>query len=166
MDSFIEKNARFLKIYCILARIAGWVVLSLGCLAAAIHSWALYSRVGDREALQLYLPHVPWGMILNFIPAGLLALGVSQFIRYMFDSDYQPGWILRYGHQILFLWAAVYCVWAYFIEIGFNSPATTESLRRLLFLLPFLGAKVLGLVGLGQILRRVIPVINESRTLV
>ncbi len=166
MDSFIEKNARFLKIYCILARIAGWVVLSLGCLAAASHSLALYSRIGDREALQAYLPHVPWGMITNFIPIGLLALGVGQFIRYLFNREHQPGWILRYGHQILFLWAAVYCVWAYFVEIGFNSPATTESLRRLIFLLPFLGAKVLALVGLGQILRRIMPVIEESRTLV
>lgn len=166
MNEFVVKNKGFLKFYCIVARTTGWFVLLFGCLAAASHSLALYSRIGDREALQAYLPHVPWGMIVNFIPAGLLALGVAQFIRYLFDSDYQPGWILRYGQQILCLWAVVYCVWAYLVEIGFSSPATTESWGRLIFLLPFLGAKVLALVGLGQILRRILPVVEESRTLV
>lgn len=166
MNGFFVKNKGLLKFYCIVARITGWLVLSVGCLAAASHSLALYSRIGDREALQAYLPHVPWGMITNFIPIGLLALGVGQFIRYLFNREHQPGWILRYGQQILCLWAAVYCVWVYFVEVGFNSPATTESLRRLIFLLPFLGAKVLALVGLGQILRRIMPVIEESRTLV
>jgi len=166
MNGFFVKNEGLLKFYCIVARITGWLVLSVGCLAAASHSLALYSRIGNREALQAYLLQVPWGMIVNFIPAGILALGVAQFIRYLFDSDYQQGWILRYGQQILCLWAAVYCVWAYLVEIGFISPATTKSWWRLIFLLPFLGAKVLALVGLGQILRRVIPVIDESRTLV
>lgn len=167
MNEFIEKNRRLLKAYCITAQFFGWLVLGIAGAGALVHSLALASRIGDSEALRAYLASVPWGM-LGFIPTGLVALGIAQFIRYLLESGRQPGWILRYGEQILYMYATFvigYYIWGYIVESHYFSSLFDRLLSTLAFVL-FPGAKVLVLVGLGQVLRRIMPVIEESKTLV
>jgi hypothetical protein len=57
----------------------------------------------------------------------------------------------------------------YFWNITWYAEVIESETSRLLFIQPFLlptVAKVLILVGLGQIIHRIIPVIEESKTLV
>jgi hypothetical protein len=184
MNEFIEKNRRLLRIYCIAARIIGWAMLLL---AGILIAYALLAGNFPNAIRDSYWPFQPlnsnaylpanWIGSLDsaftwatrFLLTGLLALGIAQFIKYLSDSKYQPGCLLRCGEGILYFYAVLVVaevIWRYLF-----CPAYTRqfgSADPLLFLAVLLvtGAKVLALVGLAQILWRVMRVVEESRTLV
>jgi len=168
MNEFIKKNRRLLEIYCLLAKIFGGVLTVAGFTAVFGHSLALISRAGDISSFLDYFKNVPWGMI-SFLPTGCLVLGLAQFLRYLFDDEYQPGWILRNAVQFVYLYAVVltfiliiFCA----IECSQYPDQWHEIAYRGLSFVFYGGGKVLLLIGLGQFIRRVMPVIEESKTLV
>jgi hypothetical protein len=169
IQAFVEKNRKLLSFYYWAARIGGWVLLSVACAAVAGHSLALATRIGDLNEFHRYCQHdVPWGMFEYFIPTGLMVLGVAQLIRYLLESEYRPGWILRNADKLIYVYTAVllgyYC---YLCVLSLQSPPTVyDWYYRLLSVIVFSGVKILALVGLAQILKRLLPVIEESRTLV
>jgi len=180
MNEFIEKNRRLLKIYCVAARIIGWLILILGgigILTLLVEQW----RVGWEQGVvikgALGVFQRSWFPLMSY---GLVALGVSQFIRYLFDRNYQQGWILRYADKILYvfalfaIWRAVGAIWIFisnydnaarmYLRLDISPPYTW-----LLLVLPVLllcSAKLLAIIGLAQALRRIMPIIEESKTLV
>ena len=168
MNEFIEKNKRLLKMYCLLAKFFGGILTFVGCIAVIGHSVALISRVGDPNSFLDYFVNVPWGMI-SFLPTGYLVLGLAQFIKYLLYDDYQPRWILGNMVKFLYLYAillaaflSIFCI----IECNQNLD---QGYKIAYHALPFVfygGGKVLLLIGLGQVLRRIMPVIEESKTLV
>ena len=168
IHTFVEKNRRLLKTCCVAARIFGWISLSMGCLAVVGNSFALITRIGDWAMFQDYFRNdVPWHVIQG-IAAGLLALGIGQFIRFVYDNDYRPNWVLQNAKQLLYIYAVVFGIsliihgimafpyWDHWAEITI----------RLLALVIYGAGVILLLVGLALILKRIIPVIDESRTLV
>jgi len=168
MNEFIEKNRRLLKTCCVAAKIFGWASLSMGCLAVVGNSFALATRIGDWQEFHRFLQHdVPWGTIKG-VAAGLLALGIGQFIRFVYDNDYQPNWVLQNAKQLLYIYAVVFGIsliiygimafpyWNHWAEITI----------RLLALVIYGAGTILLLVGLALILKRIMPVIEESKTLV
>ena len=170
IQTFIERNRKLLLFYYWAARVGGWVVLSVAFLAVAGHSIALVSRVGDRNEFYRYWQHdVPWGMFSNVLPTGLLVLGVAQLIWYLLEADHKAGWILRNADKLLYVYTAIliaYYCWAGVTEVisHFNEPYDFPA--RLIMLVIFILVKLLALVGLAEVLRRLLPVIEESRTLV
>ena len=168
MKELIGRNKTLCQFYCRAAHVLGWLLLVLGGIWAGIYYLRVVSRVGDWEPVQAELNSMPSG-IFHFIMAGLVALGVRQFAAYILEADHRPGWILRHGEGILYLWAVLLVVsdvWSYTQD---TSLALSNLYLRLLvglLLVLLTAAKVLALVGLGQILRRVLPVIEESKTLV
>jgi hypothetical protein len=169
VQEFVEKNRRLLSFYYWVARIGGWVLLSISLAAVAGHSLALVSRIGDWNAFNRYYQHdVPWGMFEHFIPTGLMVLGVAQLIRYLLESEYKPAWILRNADKLIYAYTAI--LLGSFCYIGFLSlqspPTVYDWYYRLASVVVFSAVKLLALVGLAQILKRLLPVIEESRTLV
>lgn len=164
MKDFIERNRKLLKFYCVAARIIGWTIL------VAVGVWIALILAGlgggNQDSKGFLLRSVP-AFIFTYMLPGLITLGVAQFMQYLFERECRPGWILRYGDKILYLYAVVQIVFdvlrhvhAVKVFAGFHVwPMTILPML-------FLAAKVLILVGLAQILRRIIPVIEESRTLV
>jgi hypothetical protein len=168
MQKFVEKNRRLLSRYGLLAKIFGWPLVFVGCLALIGHSVALISRVGDSASFMDYFSNdVPWG-VLTYLPTGCLVLGLAQFIRYLLDDEYQPGWILRNAVQFVYLYAIVFAIVSvsFCVVMFVKWDQWYEIVYRVSSIIFYGGAKVLFLVGLGQILRRIMPVIEESRTLV
>jgi len=170
MNEFIEKNKGLLRFYCIATRIIGWALLIAPGIATVVQllSGTLMDNKYRLYILFLFVRQT----ILNFMFLGLVVLGVAQFIRYLFERQYQPGWILRNADKILYLYAVLIIV-GVVLEFFFHATMTimkfpTES-SLLLYLLGWAlptVAKVLILIGLSQILARVMPVIEESKTLV
>jgi hypothetical protein len=111
-------------------------------------------------------------MLFDFMLPGLIALGVMQFIRYVFEDTDKPGCILRNADRLFYMYAVFLALKSYFKYLFFTewyAEAISLEPSRLLFIQPFLlptVAKILILVGLGQILRRLLTVIEESKTLV
>ncbi len=170
MNEFIKKNRHLLKFYCTAAFIIGWLLIVGGFVwfIPTITSLNINDLYKGADAI-LY---VVSALLFDFFLPGLIALGVVQFIRYLFEDASKPGCILRNAHWLFYIYAVFLIVKTY-LQYFWNSTWYAEVIEsetsRLLFIQPFLlptVAKVLILVGLGQILRRLLPVIEESKTLI
>lgn len=185
MNEFIEKNRGLLKFYCVAARIIGWALLLLPVMLVI---WIMLTDIGGFRSFLSGLPpyftrHWHWqafaqrgtqpdllSIVVKFVLPGLLALGVAQFIRYLSEKNCRPGWTLRCAEGILYLYAVllvVHAIWSAFFSTGpvIREISYSAELVTISYLL-ITTAKVTILVGLGQILARVMPVIEESKTLV
>ena len=168
MNEFIEQNRHLLKINSIGARIIGWTLLIISpigtCAALSGDSAFIENVLGILYVLQ--------SLLLDFMLLGLILLGIAQFLRYLFETDYHPGWILRHGTAVLYMAAAIVlfgCVvnFLFYTFLTYTAHSNTLSLLARFFSLSIPAvAKVLILVGLGQILRRAMPIIEESKTLI
>ena len=180
MNEFIEKNRRLLKIYCVAARIIGWLILILGgigILTLLVKQWQVGWSHGVAIEGSLGIFQRSWFALMSY---GLAALGVAQFIRYLFDRNYQPGWILRYADKILYvfaffaIWKAVGAIWIFISNYDNATRTNLHSdisppytwLLLVLSVVLLCSAKLLAIIGLAQALRRLMPVIEESKTLV
>ncbi len=171
MNEFIEKNRRLLHFYCEALRTIGSLILILGlfsgCAMAtlALVDWQQFKAFFDFEKSMILGP-------LHFFKIFFIAtgtLGLAQFIRYLVERNYKPGWILRHGDMIFYLYALLTIlndVWVYMNAPNDHSPSLYIRVLVILATVFSTTVKVLILVGLGQILRHLMPVIEESKTLV
>ena len=175
MNEFIEKNRRLLKFYYTTARIFGWVLLCGGTIWFLM--FVLLTLAVDAAAGTMGWPNTidnfvysSSSYVFEFVMLGLVALLVAQLIRYMLESESTQGRILRFGDKILYVYAVLLIVQNTLVHYIIN-PELLSTLKPGFFILikPLilpLATKVLILVGLGQILRRLLNVIEESKTLV
>ena len=167
MKTFIEENKGLLRACYLSATILGWLLLALGCSAVVGHSFALITRIGNWEMFKEYYFNLPWNTI-NGVPIGVLALGIAQFIRFVYDNDYKPGWILRNAQPILYTYAIVFgiSVIGHFIIRFPHWEHWAEVIVRVLAHIIWGAGKIMLLVAVALILKRIMPVIEESKTLV
>jgi len=167
MKEFIEQNKGLLKIYCTAAQIIGWVLLIVPAIGFAIVILGPDRPWSGNPAVLLSLPEA----ILNIMLLGFIALGVAAFIRYLFETECRPGWILRYAETILYT-GAVLIIAAAILKclLLMNTVRITGHIDTLIVALLMSAvpsaAKVLILIGLGKILQRIMPVLEESKTLI
>ena len=172
MNEFTEKNRRLLKFYCENLRTIGFLILILGLVGGfALTIFKLVTKFGYWHAPKSYemvISLMPIGAF-NIIFYGLAILGFVQFIRYLVEEDYKPGWILRHGDIFFYLYALfiiLSVVLAYTTIPGFLSLFSYTEVFKILMIVFSITVRGLILVGFGQILRRILPVIEESKTLV
>jgi hypothetical protein len=170
MNEFIEKNRRLLGIYCIAARIIGWCILLVAAIMIIAEILSGGRFIGAKGVDRLYMLE---GLLFRYMLPAFLALLVAQFIRYLYEVEHQPGWILRYGDKILYVYAVIVVlnsIWqhVYYIIVRYSDFGKFGISKFFYVVLAVLltGAKALILVGFAQILRRIMPVIEESKTLV
>jgi hypothetical protein len=118
----------------------------------------------------LQISYATQAVVLNFVFLGLVALGVAQFIKYVFAHQDQPTFLLRIGDKILYIYAGFLILgailtWVFQMMVIKATAIPTFIISFAGLLLPAT-VKALILIGLGKILKRVIPVIEESKTLV
>ena len=168
MNEFVKQHQRLLHFYCDAAQALGWTLLlfvpSIGVVGRLLSGSVMSNWLSGKILYSVLV------VFLNSMILGLVLLGVGQFIRYLFDNERQPSWMLRNGTKVLYACAVIVLVSCVLQQLWYTSlmKNVSNSLliwRLLLTAIPAL-AKALILVGLGQILRRVLPVIEESKTLV
>lgn len=179
MNTFYKQNRGRLQIYCVSARIIGWTLLIVPALIFTTRFLGkipyssrrgIYDIVSSSLFIRLFMLRVVFPF-LSFMLLGLALVGVAQFIRYLYDDEYQAGWSLRHGSTILYTFAAI----TLFVYIGglllhFNYTTGMDAVDYShlsgdwpMSALLSIGI-VLILVGSGQALRRIMPVIEESKT--
>lgn len=108
-------------------------------------------------------------LILGFALLGLVMLSLAQFVRYLYEHNYQPGWILRHADKALYLYGAgliVSPIVYHCFQMTIQSDNPTDTLLFLMSAeLPAL-ARGLIFIGMGLVLRRMVPIVEESKTLV
>ena len=168
MNEFIEKNKSMLVLFYFLTKFFGAVLTIVGFIVVFVQSIALISRIGDFDLFMNFFGNLPWGVI-SFLPTGYLLLALAQFIRYLFDNEYKPGWILGNAVQFMYLYAivlaivlTVFCI----MECSQHLDKKYEILYHGLSYVFYGGGKVIILIGLGKVLKRIMPVIEESKTLI
>ena len=169
MHTFIEKNKDWLNFYRTAAMIIGWILLLGGGVWFALVVKGPFEKVSyDRGRLDILL-YACSAFVFDFSFPALIILWVTSFIRCLLVSEYKPGPILRNGKAVLYGYAifliggaAIKYFWYIKVAEQLNSSPTLFAQP---LLLP-IAAKILILIGLGNILKRIMPVIEESKTLV
>ncbi|MCK5226227.1 MAG: hypothetical protein KAQ89_05875 [Planctomycetes bacterium] len=177
IQTFIEKNRRLLRFYCLVARILGWV-LTVGGVFWFFLTVATSMNVNFGENtepllrfLTFFLLYAFSSLLYDFFLPGIIAFGVAQLLRYLITDDYKPDFILRNADRLLYTFAGLLvltniCRYSWYVDFKFLEIVSKSEFSRILFVQPFLLptlAKVLILVGIAQIFRRLLPVIEEYK---
>jgi hypothetical protein len=168
MNEFIEKNRALLHSYCVGARIIGWLLLIIALVIAVVKSLSGFDMDDQFRPLMIY--RLCQQLTMSFVLLGLILLGLAQFVRYLYKSEYQPGFILRHGDIILYLYAVALIIspfFNYYFQMKLIGGIGTRTflLYLLSAFLPNL-ARALIFVGMAKVLKRMVPIIEESKTLV
>ena len=171
MNTFIKKNEKFLKFYYIALRLSAWILLTLGISSFAI-TMILARNLGP-SAFAVTAINMPLRS-LHLILFGILGLGIAQLIKYLYNDTSKTGFILRHGSKFLYIYVALILVVMVmrnvFTMIHLRN-ADIKNAQMLFFStsitsVVLFAAKALILIGISQFLKRIIPVIEESKTLV
>lgn len=171
MNELIEKNKRLLHFYCKALQSIGSLILILGLASGcATITLVLLSKVGIINAPNFFIAMFTYPLsLLNFIFFSIGVLGLGQFIRNLIDRNYKPGWILRHGEIIFYLYTLLYILDEFRFYTSASIYGSPSFYARVFVILATVFSRIaiiLILIGLGQILRRLLPVIEESKTLV
>lgn len=168
MNEFIKKNRRMLEFYNFTAKIIGWVLIG-------ITPFLIYSLILLRSQTRVdvhsfaYLLTIYNG-IERYLFFGFILLGTSRFIRFLYADESQLGWILRNFEKFLYLYAVLIFIGIILACMDPSMRSNHVTLQEIgSYLLPQIisrTAQIFILIGLGHILRRILPVIEESKTLV
>jgi hypothetical protein len=169
MNTFIEKNISWLEFYSAASRILGWTMIFSVCLFIFAGlmgvNWGLTWEVPEERSVFLSI----LGMIIentfNWLPVGIILLGVGQLIKFICEDAYKMPWLLRNGAKILYIFAVLAFSRSfifYFYQDMMHVNLQIHVIKTIYFLL----ADILILVGLGNILKRVLPIIEEHKSLI
>ena len=171
MNAFIQKNKKLLNFYYTALRLSGWILLTLGTCSYAIII-AIARNLGV-EAVSVTAVNMPLKS-LHLILFGLLGLGIAQLIQYISDPNSKPGFILRHGNKFLYVYVILTLIVMVMRNVYAVKYLTNVDVRnaQVLFFATSItsfvlfAAKALILIGVAQFLKRVMPIIQESKTLV
>jgi len=168
MNEFIEKNRPLLRSYHVGARIIGWLLLIGVIVVPIVQPLSGLSLNSERRSLSIYLSIEQ--IIQGYLLLGLVLLGLAQFVRYLYDSEYRPGLMLRHGGKVLYIYAVVLItspfVHLYFRIRAYGYTGIGNLFEYLLGMnLPDI-AKALIFIGIAKVLKRMMPMLEESKTLV
>lgn len=179
MVQFIEKHRRLLQAYCCIARVLGWFLILGGivwlfAIVKIVEQQANrpYSSVSGETIIELAI-YFAVSFIYDFVIPGFLAFAVADLLDYLLRHEARPPFILGMMDKLCYIYAAFVIYKAiglnFWLHAKFSEITASSESAHILLVQPLLGptlAKVLLLVGIGVILHRLLPVIEESKTLV
>ena len=181
MTQFIEKHRRLLQAYCLIARILGWVLILGGVFWVFCFMKCLQTIPSDKirtpeDAREVFdvVTYIGMSVFYDFIIPGFLAFAIGGLLDFLLRTEAKPRLVLRITDKLCYIYAAFLILKAISLNFWFERLTFTEipeisEQTRILLVQPLLVttlAKILLLIGIGMILHRLLPVIEESKTLV
>ncbi len=165
---FVVENQRFLRLCASAARFYGLLFLFLAGMMVALPAFLMLSGM-EADKLRLWLGAMMLWRLLSLVLGGLLALALAELITYVMEGEGAPKWILRHADKVLFVYAAfstVVYVSLAASTISHESRWRSSEIISVAFMLLHAIATPLILAGIGIALRKILPIIRESKTLV
>ncbi len=163
---FIAENRWLLRLCAQVARFCGLLLLlGTGVLVAVMVVFSITMSEGSNapSSRSEFLSKVPALLFYGFV-----ALILAEFISYLLAEQGEPKWILRHGDKVIY--AYVLYSLAVFVRAAPQAVRVEGASGMDLLGLALLVASgvVHGLiwVGLAIVLRKVVPIVRESKTLV
>ena len=181
MVQFVEKHRRLLQAYCLIARILGWFLILGGVFwfFAVVQGNIVEVPGIDEQYIDLLL-YIAYSFAYDFVIPGFLAFAIAGLLDYLLRPKTRPPLILGMMDKLCYFYAFFLTmkffvaikafggdIW--FVNFKFLTVSEMSESARIVLVQPLLGptlAKVLLLIGVGMILHRLLPVIEESKTLV
>lgn len=164
----VDERAKWVRRYAIAIEVVGVLVI----LSSAVYlSLLLLGLIGGPLNQSNHLLFVSHGLgLVNAGVNGVVALALAQLVRYVFGERKQRGLLLRFAPQGLVLWAVLVLVARFVSALAmYQFMHQNEGRGWLAFATPdvIVGiAKALILVSLALVLRKALPIVEESRSLV
>ena len=171
LGEFVGGNERFLRLCCNLARFMGLFLLGVFVIVVPIS--LLFAIMNGFHPLMLQeSSRTIASMIGHVLFSGIFLLGIEQLIRCVIEPDFKGNWILHYADKITYAYAGyLFCYFVYssFRVYGMNLSMGGDMAFLWWNVIPsgiFTFIRILIWVGMGQLLKRLLPIIRESKTLV
>lgn len=167
LHPMIEKHRRGLNRFGRIISIMGWLLVILAGVWVSMKIGEYKSQPEKwSEWRHELLPVIMRTTSTFFI--GLFSIGLGELIQFLLGRR-QPGRLLRYGHIVLIVVAVsniLFSLWYAGMTLVYWVDFSQYESYVMIFLFPFYRL-VYGviLVGLGLALRKVLPIVEESRTL-
>jgi hypothetical protein len=155
------------------ARIGGFLLLLATIVLAGVLAVMTISGSTVSEAADDFR----YGVLVNLpklLFAGFMALVLSEFISYLLAEQGEPKWILRHADKIIYAYVlyvtgisvhAMVLLHGVYQEIG-TAGSLRECYIALALTLAFIVVRMLIWIGIAVVLRKVVPIVRESKTLV
>ena len=164
----MDKKLKLLSSLCTAIACIGWTLVIGGWFWLIMFFTRAYTGVSPGLGEIQFLFYGISAVSFDFFFVGLGAVIVARLAKFIFEKESAPTLMLRCGDKIFYLFAVLGILWGVFRHLIF-ATAIEDSTTRFLYqqpaLLPTLG-KVIILILLGQILKRLLPVIQEHKSLV
>jgi len=172
-SKFLTKNTGLLRLCAGVARFCGLFALLGTAVLTAVMIVLTVADSGRHDAvhqsptqLVMTVPHIVF--------YGLAALILAEFIAYLLAEQGEPKWILRHGDKIIYGYILyVVANWVFYaacsqgVERGIAGGAPFRDSPLLLALaIASLLVRTLIWIGIAIVLRRIVPILRESKTLV
>jgi len=171
MNTFINKNERFLRICCNVARFFGLLLLAF--VAFILIPITLLGLLGNGSFALNSIKFEPFiRAILGLIFPAFFLLGIEQLIKCLIVSDFKSNWILRYADKIIYMYAGFLI-----INFVYSSMYTRKMIHASGYDVSFVSKtlilssiitfiKILVWIGIALLLKKIVPIIQESKTLI
>ncbi|MHC4290056.1 MAG: hypothetical protein ACYSOF_09890 [Planctomycetota bacterium] len=170
MNTFIEKNMKLLKFFHAALRLSGWLSLASGLFSPIV--LIVVAKKYDPQMMRDILLYSPLNCF-TLLFLGLFAIGLAQLIRHLFDSNRNPGFILHHGDKIIYAYVVFTLIVATIRTVTFvKHLLIPEIAGDLIFISSFIAnmvyyiANVIIFIGVALFLRRLLPVIDEHKSLI
>ncbi|HEG43689.1 MAG TPA: hypothetical protein ENH94_06545 [Phycisphaerales bacterium] len=171
MNQFIEKNERFLRVCSNVAKFFGlFLIASVACILIPVYLLLTSIGGGSPDLDFLKCTMMILGIVSAFIFPGILLIGIEKFIKTLIVDGYKPTRILRYGDKIMYSYAIFLLInfVIHFMTMHDKFSSNTHSGFSFIYWHSAISTfiKILIWIGIAQIFKRVVPIIQESKTLV
>jgi hypothetical protein len=163
-----ETPKRTPLILCTILQTIGWIFLfNVAAILVMTLTGAQPGAIEDKQSVENVISLISYWFALDFLILGVSVIVFGQLARYVIQQISGPGLLLRWGSKVLVASACITVLWAIYIYKIYRPllPANMISIALLLFI-SAVAIKASVLVLLAQILKRVLPIIEESKALV
>lgn len=163
----IRKPKHTSLILCTMLQTIGWILLIQTTAFFIMILTGKHGTIADKQPVEIVIFLIAYWFALEFLILGVSVIILGQLVRFIIGQKIRPGLMLRRGSEILLFFAGTTVLWAIYIY-QFFKPLLPEdmTLPALVIFMCAVGVNTSVLVLLSQIMKKVVPVIEEFKALV